>query len=257
MNLNSRDYPRIALITGANKGIGREVARQLGLLGYRIALGSRDTERGLATVRQLQLEGVDAGLVVLDVTSEQSISDATRTMRERFGKLDVLVNNAGVLKEADFSRREDPPYSFWVQPSEVSQRILNDTFATNFFGAVLVTNHMLPLLRASPAGRIVNVSSRLSSLGETTVGAARHLALLAYNSSKSALNCATLQYAHELRNTAIKINCVDPGHCATDINGHSGTRTPAQAARAVVKLATLGPDGPTGEFHGEDGKLPW
>lgn len=234
------DEPRIALVTGANKGIGFEIARLLGAEhGMRVLVAARDAVRGKEAAEAL---GSFATAVILDVTDEESVAALGALER-----LDVLVNNAGVLLE-----RGSPPSGTPVE-------LLRRTFETNVYGVVAVTNALLPALRRSGAGRIVNVSSGLGSLAFTTEPShmyAQH-PLLAYNASKSALNAVTVSYANELRGTEIKVNAADPGYCATDLNGHSGPRTPAQGATAAVRLATLPADGPTGGFFDEDGPVPW
>jgi NAD(P)-dependent dehydrogenase (short-subunit alcohol dehydrogenase family) len=242
---------KVALVTGANKGIGYEIARQLGAGagadGLTVLVGARDPERGRAAAQRLAAEGVTAVPIQLDVTDDASIAAAAKGIEEGYGRLDILINNAGILTE----RGE--------QPSVVSVERLRQTYETNVFGVVALTNAVLPLLRRSPAGRIVNVSSGLGSLHLTT--SPEHpfsqYPLLAYNSSKSALNAVTVSYANELRATAIKVNAADPGYCATDLNGHSGPRSAEQGAVAAVKLATLPADGPSGEFHDEDGPVAW
>ncbi len=238
--------PRVALITGANKGIGLEIARQLGRQGITVLLGAREKARGQESAEKLRAEGIDARSVPLDVTRQESIDGAARRIEEEFGRLDILVNNAGVFID-------DAP------PSGLDMDALRRTFETNFFGPVVVTKAMLPLLRQSPAGRIVNMSSGLGSLTQTSDPRWEfsHLNLLAYNSSKTALNAATVQFAQELRDTPIKVNSADPGYTATDMNHYSGTRSVEQGARAAVRLATLPEDGATGGFFDEEGALPW
>lgn len=231
---------RVALVTGANKGIGFEIARLLGTRhGMRVLVGARDAGRGKEAAAAL---GGFATAVTLDVTDEDNVAGLRALER-----LDVLVNNAGVLLERG------------APPSGTPVDLLRQTFETNVHGVVAVTNAVLPALRRSDAGRIVNVSSGLGSLAFTTAPShlyAQH-PLLAYNASKSALNAVTVSYANELRGTSVKVNAADPGYCATDLNGHSGPRTPAQGATAAVWLATLPADGPTGGFYDEDGPVPW
>lgn len=248
---------RVALITGANKGIGKEVARQLGLQGLLVLLGARNCGAGANAVEELRATGIDAHLVEIDICDDISVQAARDQVSATHGRLDVLVNNAGILLEADFVKRAQGSKEFFVAPSAVAPDLLARTFMTNFFGAVRVTNAFLPLLRRSAAARIVNVSSHLASMSGAKNSPDRHLVLLAYNASKAALNSATVQYAHELRATSIKINAVDPGHCATDINGNMGDRSAAQAAQVIVRFATLTDAGPSGEFHGETGTIPW
>jgi NAD(P)-dependent dehydrogenase (short-subunit alcohol dehydrogenase family) len=234
---------KVALVTGATKGIGYEIARRLRADGGTIVLiGARDPEKGRSAAA-----GIDGVPVQLDVTDEASVAAAAKRIAREYGRLDILVNNAGILLE----RGE--------QPSEVPLDLMRRTYETNLFGVVAVTNAMLPLLRQAPAGRIVNVSSGLGSLSLcTTPGHPFYeRAILAYNSSKSALNAVTVGYATELRDSAIKVNAADPGYCATDLNGHSGYRTAEQGATAAVRLATLDSDGPTGQFFDEDGVVPW
>jgi len=237
---------KVALITGANKGIGFEIARQLGRKGMTVLLGARDEGRGQEAVEKLRADGVDARSIQVDVTSQETIDRAARRIEKEFGRLDVLVNNAGIFVD-------DAP------PSELDMKMLRRTYETNLFGPVAVTQAMLPLLRRSLAGRIVNMSSGLGSLTQTSDPGwvSSHLNLLAYNSSKTALNAATVEFAKELRGTLIKVNSADPGYTATDMNHYRGTRSVEQGARVVVRLATLPDDGPTGGFFDEDGALPW
>jgi NAD(P)-dependent dehydrogenase (short-subunit alcohol dehydrogenase family) len=184
--------------------------------------------------------------VYLDVTDGDTIRQAAAWIEHRHGRLDILVNNAGVLHELDFPR-----------PSEVDMDRVRATYEVNTLGPIAVTNAMLPLIRRSAAGRIVNVTSALASLSAASVLDGSGLTLLAYNSSKAALNAATLQYARELRSTSIKVNLADPMHCATEINGMSGSRSAAQGAEIVIELALLDADGPTGAFLNVEGPVPW
>lgn len=237
---------RVALVTGANKGIGLEIARQLGQQGITVLVGARDTQRGEEAARQLQQQGIEALFVPMDVTDQATIDTAAQTIAQKFGRLDILVNNAAIGVDND-------------PPSQLEMDILRRTFDTNFFGVFAVTKAMLPLLHKSPAGRIVNMSSGLGSLAQTSdpnwVGA--QFNLLAYNSSKTALNALTVQFANELRNTPIKVNAADPGYVATDLNQHRGYRTVEQGAATPVRLATLPDDGPTGGYFNDDGVVPW
>lgn len=238
---------RVALITGATRGIGFEVARQLGHHGLTVILGARDLERGGERVARLRTDGVDAEAVWLDVTDEASIAAAAESVSRRHAELDVLVNNAGIVLDRG------------VPPSKVPLSTLRATYETNVFGPVAVTQAFLPLLRRAAAGRVVNVSSELASLAQNLNPGFEfaHIKLLAYNSSKTALNAVTVQFAHELRCTAIKVNAADPGYTATDFNGHSGTQRVEEGARAIVQLALLPDDGPTGGFFNAEGRLPW
>ncbi|MET9341795.1 SDR family oxidoreductase [Nonomuraea sp. NPDC003804] len=241
---------RISLVTGANKGIGFEIARQL---GGTVLLGARDEERGRKAELELRAEHVDARFVHVDVTDTDTIEKAATWIGEEFGQLDALINNAG-SSLLDWN----------VSPSEVPLDAVRRTYEVNVIGPIALINAMLPLLRKAPAARIVNVSSRLGSLTSTTdwdSGVGR-VNLLAYNSSKSALNSITVSYAKELRDTPIKVNAVNPGFCDTDMaadmaRGNRGLRSAAEGARAAVMAALLPEDGPTGTFFGEDGPLPW
>jgi NAD(P)-dependent dehydrogenase (short-subunit alcohol dehydrogenase family) len=238
---------KVALVTGANKGIGFEIARGLGSQGITVIVGARDGELGRRAVEQLHKEGIDAHTVTLDVLDESSIAAAADAINREFGKLDILVNNAGISLERG------------QKPSESSANYLRDTYATNVIGVVSVTNALLPLLRKSPSGRIVNQSSSMGSLGLATAPDSPFvdLNLLAYNSSKAALNSVTIEYAKEFRGTPIKINASDPGYVATDLNKHRGYRTPKQGAVAAVRLATLPDDGPSGTFQNETDSVDW
>lgn len=237
---------QVALITGANKGIGLEIARQLGRRGIIVLIGARDAARGREAADGLRSEGISAHFVQLDVTSQPTIAQAPRRIAAEFGRLDILVNNAGIFIDD-------------ARPSELDMEVLHRTYETNVFGPVAVTKALLPLLRRSPAGRIVNMSSSLGSLTLTSDPgwAFADLNFLAYHSSKTALNAITVQFAKALRDTPIKVNAADPGYTATDMNHHQGRRSVEQGARAAVHLATLPEDGPTGGFFDEDGPLPW
>ena len=235
----------VALVTGGNKGIGFEVARQLGRdHGMAVVLGCRDGGRGRAAAERLAAEGIDARAVVLDVTDPASVAAAAGTL----GRLDVLVNNAGIVAAGD--RRP---------ATDVELADLRATFETNVFGPATVTRLMLPLLRRSPAGRVVNVSSGLGSLAQNSDPTWQYAAVkaLAYNSSKAALNMQTVILAAALAGTAVKVNAADPGYTATDLNGNQGTQSVEQGSRAIVRLATLGPDGPTGGYFDAAGVVPW
>jgi NAD(P)-dependent dehydrogenase (short-subunit alcohol dehydrogenase family) len=238
---------KIALVTGANKGIGKEIARQLGARGFTVLIGARDEARGAEAATELKQAGIDARAVPLDVTDQASIEAAAERIEGEFGRLDVLVNNAGIAMD------------FGVSPSQLDIAVLRRTYETNVFGVFAVTKAMLPLVRKSDAGRIVNMSSGLGSLAQHSDpnGPFSDITLLAYNSSKTALNGVTVQFAKELRSTPIKVNAADPGYVATDLNHHRGFRTVEQGAIAAVRLATLPADGPTGGYFNEDGPVPW
>ncbi|GAA2704709.1 SDR family oxidoreductase [Actinoplanes palleronii] len=235
----------IALVTGANKGIGYEIAAGLGALGWSIGVGARDAERGEAAVAKLRAAGVDAFAVPLDVTSPSSVTAAAELLAAR-GGLDVLVNNAGITGGGP------------QEPTLVDLEIIRTVVETNVLGVVRVTNALLPLLRRSPSPRIVNMSSSVGSLTrQSAPGAETGPIAAAYSPSKTFLNAITVQYAKELRDTNILINASCPGYCATDLNGFRGHRTAEQGAVAAIRLATLPDGGPSGGFFDEDGEVPW
>jgi NAD(P)-dependent dehydrogenase (short-subunit alcohol dehydrogenase family) len=247
---------KVALVTGANKGIGHAIARELTARGFTVLVGARDPARGEAAANQI---GGDARAIALDVTCGASIAAAALRIRRELGRLDVLVNNAAIALSATAHARLGSDIRRSGVPSEVSLEDVRAVFETNVFGVIAVTQAMLPLLREAPEARIVNVSSRIGSLTAITDPAfpMRGIGGLAYGPSKTALNALTIAFAQELEGTAIKVNLACPGHTATDINGYSGSRTVAEAAREPVRLALLGPDGPTGMFSNEAGPIPW
>ena len=224
---------RVALVTGANKGIGFAVAHGLLNLGITVYLGARDAARGQRAAAALADEGTGARFVQLDVTDAASIAAAANRIDCEEGVLDILVNNAGIV--VDPVRR----------PSKTTVLEMRQTYETNVFGVVAVTNAMLPLLERSLAGRIVNLTSDLGSLADASSDPSFPL-MLAYNSSKAALNGVTVTYANELRSQGILVNAVSPGSVATDQNGHRGVLTPDQGAELPVWMATLPAGGPTG-----------
>jgi NAD(P)-dependent dehydrogenase (short-subunit alcohol dehydrogenase family) len=244
--VNNTDQ-RIALITGANKGIGHEIARQLGKLGYIVLVGSRDKKRGQGATDALKAAGVDAHLLILDVTHQPSIVRAGTLITQEYGRLDVLVNNAGAIHDKV------------LKPSETPLETIREVFETNFFGTVALTETMLPLLRKSAAARIVNMSSALGSLSVMSDPASfgGEYRVLGYGTSKAALNAFTVYLAHELRGTGIKVNAVHPGWIKTDMGGADATGTVEQGADTPVWLATLPEDGPTGGFFHERKPMPW
>ncbi|WP_411083287.1 SDR family oxidoreductase [Streptomyces sp. cmx-18-6] len=235
---------KTALITGANKGIGYETARGLGELGMRVLVGARDAARGEAAVKTLRAGGVDAHHVPLDVTCQDSVRAAVHQVEERWGRLDILVNNAGINVE-------------WpaAQPSDVSLDALRTTFETNVYGLVAVTNAFLPLLRRSPAGRIVNVSSEMGI--PAWLEGSEMPAITGYSVSKAAVNMLTVLYANELRGTSVKVNACSPGFVVTDINHGVGQLTAAEGAAVEIRVATLDSGGPTGAFVNDGGRMPW
>jgi NAD(P)-dependent dehydrogenase (short-subunit alcohol dehydrogenase family) len=236
----------IALISGANKGIGFEIARGLGAKKITVLVGSRDEARGHAAADKLKTEGVDARFIKLEVTDQGTIQRAAEWIEKEFGRLDILVNNAGI---GDFG----------ATPSGADLAKVREVYDTNVFGPMALIQAMLPLLRKSKHGRIVNVSSSLGSI--TLAGQpdspVSQFALLGYNTSKTALNSLTVQFANELKGTPIKVNAICPGYCATDINGNSGPRSAAQGAVAAIEYATIGADGPTGGYFNDEGRIPW
>ncbi|MCC5653750.1 SDR family oxidoreductase [Nostoc sp. XA013] len=239
---------KVALITGANKDIGYEIACQLGSRGATVLVGARDIKRGEEAANKLRLNEIDARSVQLDVTSQKTIDSAAKQIESQFGKLDILVNNAGIISDGDR-----------LPPSQVDIETLRHTYETNVFGVFAVTKAMLPLLKKSTAGRIVNLSSGLGSLTQNSDPNYEFadFKLLAYNSSKTAVNALTVLLAAELKDTPIKINAADPGFTATDINQYQGYRTVEQGAIAAVKLATLPADGSSGGFFDDNGVVPW
>ncbi|HEU5470405.1 MAG TPA: SDR family oxidoreductase [Actinophytocola sp.] len=236
---------KIALVTGANKGIGKEIARQLGRLGMTVLVAARDEGRGRAAAEELVAAGIDARPVPLDVTDPESVATAAKLVEREHGRMDLLVNNAGIVADGD---REG------AATVETFQR----TYATNVVGVLTVTRAMLPLLRKASEPGVVNLSSELGSIATLSDpnGQWAGVRLYAYNSSKAALNMVTVMLANELRADGITVNAVSPGYCATDLNGHQGYRTPEQGAADAVRVATR-PDRATGGFHGEHGPLPW
>jgi NAD(P)-dependent dehydrogenase (short-subunit alcohol dehydrogenase family) len=240
--------PTIALVTGANKGIGYEIAAGLGALGWRVGVGARDDHRRDAAVEKLRAAGVDGFGVPLDVTDDASAAAAAALIEERAGHLDVLVNNAGVTGGMSQS------------PTTADLAAVRTAVETNVIGVIRVTNAMLPLLRRSASPRIVSMSSSVGSLTRQTSsadqGAVGPLSV-AYAPSKTMLNAVTIQYAKELRGTNILINAACPGYTATDLNSFRGVRTPEQGAAIAVRLATLPDDGPTGGFFEDAGVVPW
>ncbi|MFG1865369.1 SDR family oxidoreductase [Microbispora bryophytorum] len=236
----------IALVTGANKGIGYEIAAGLGALGWSVGVGVRDEGRREGAVEKLRAAGVDAFGVPLDVTDDASVAAAAGLIEERAGRLDVLVNNAGITGGMPQT------------PTTVDPATMRAAVETNVIGVIRVTNAMLPLLRRSASPRIVNMSSTVGSLTrQTTPGAETGPISAAYAPSKTFLNAVTVQYAKELSDTNILINAGCPGFCATDLNGFRGVRTPEQGAAIAIRLATLPDDGPTGGFFDDAGPVPW
>jgi NAD(P)-dependent dehydrogenase (short-subunit alcohol dehydrogenase family) len=239
---------KIALITGANKGIGLETARQLARQGITVLAGARDEAKANAAAAELRNEGLDAHGIVIDVNDAGSIQEAADRIERDYGRLDILVNNAGVMLDD----REK-------QPSEQSLELWRKTFETNLFGLLATTQALLPLLRKSAAGRIVNLSSILGSIhfhatpGSPIYGSKTS----AYDVSKSAVNAWTVHLAYELKDTPIKVNAAHPGWVKTEMGGEGAQMEIEDGAKTSVALATLGPDGPNGGFLHMGETLPW
>jgi NAD(P)-dependent dehydrogenase (short-subunit alcohol dehydrogenase family) len=229
----------ITLITGANKGLGFETARRLVLAGHSVYLGARDAGRG-----RVAAETVGARFLELDVTSDESVDAAARDIQRRDGRLDVLINNAGIAGNG-------------AKPLDVTADDLEHVYATNVFGLVRVTHAMLPLLLKSDDPVIVNVASGLGSIGVVTDKSRleSNFPTIAYGSSKSAVTMLTVQYAKAF--PEIRINVVDPGYTATDLNGNRGHQSVTEGTDVIVELATIGSDGPTGTFRDRQGTVPW
>lgn len=229
----------VTLITGGNKGIGLETARQLGKLGHEVLIGARDAERGQQAADGLGKDGIKARFVQLDVTDAGSIARAAEQVERIYGKLDVLINNAGVLD-----------YAADGAPSKTSVDVLRRTYETNVFGLFAVTQAFLPLIRKSQAGRIVNLSSILGSCTEhgDPNSPIYAMQMFAYDSSKAAVNMLTIELAQELKATSIKVNAAHPGWVKTDMGGVGAPMEIVDGAKTSVMLATLDASGPTGGY---------
>jgi len=244
----------LALVTGANKGIGLQIAKDLAAHGLAVLVGSRNLENGETAAASI--EG-DAHALQLDVTDQASITAAAERIRSEYGRLDVLINNAGI------SHAPAPQRSFEeiVKAGRLSVASLDEihtVFETNVFGVIAVTQAMLPLLREAPAARIVNVASNGGSLTLNSDPTNPHRSMFGtYSASKAAANAVTVAFAADLEADGIKVNAACPGFTGTNLNFFRGTRTVQQAAREPVRLALIGPDGPTGTFSNEDGPIPW
>ena len=239
---------KIALITGANKGIGLETARQLGQQGITVLAGARDEIKANKAAEDLRKAGLDVHGIVLDVNNADSIQKAAARIERDYGRLDILVNNAGVMLD-------DPK----KKPSEQSLEVWRKTFETNLFGLVATTQALLPLLRKSAAGRIVNLSSILGSITlHATPGSPIYdMKMPAYDVSKSAVNAYTVHLAWELKDTPIKVNAAHPGWVKTDMGGEGAPMEIVDGAKTSVALATLGADGPNGAYIHMGESLPW
>jgi NAD(P)-dependent dehydrogenase (short-subunit alcohol dehydrogenase family) len=238
---------RIALVTGANKGIGFEIARQMAQSGVSVLMGARKPERGIAAAEQLIAGGLDVAFIQLDLDDGASVAAAAANVETEHGRLDILVNNAGVAPPGDGA------------PSVPSLDVVRRVFETNFFGTLAVTQAMLPLLRKSAAGRIINMSSGLGSLtlnGDPS-NPFYEVRLIGYNASKAALNMLTIQLSAELRGSSVTVDSVCPGLTKTDLSGHRGEQSPAAAAITPVKFALMAEGKSSGKFVNADGELPW
>jgi NAD(P)-dependent dehydrogenase (short-subunit alcohol dehydrogenase family) len=244
---------KVALVTGGNRGIGRETAGQLAQLGVHVIIGARDLEKANTVAASLRSEGYAAEGVALDLLAAESRHAAAAMIEARHGKLDILINNAGAWLES-----EDASHPVANNTSTISEDTLRATFDVNFFGTVALTQTLLPLIRRSAAGRIVNVSSVLGSLalhsdyGSVVAGSKA----FGYDASKTALNAFTVHLAHELRDTPIKVNSIHPGWVRSEMGGAAADMSLDEGARLSVQFAMLAEDGPTGEYH-FDSVLPW
>ncbi len=244
----------VALVTGANKGIGLQIAKDLAAHGFSVLVGSRDLQNGETAAQSL--EG-DARAIQLDVTDQDSVTAAAQRIRNELGRLDVLVNNAGI----SHAPMPDRSLEEVVKAGRLSAASLDEIhtlYETNVFGVIAVTQAMLALLREAPAARIVNVASSGGSLTLNSDPTNPHRAMFGtYSASKAAANAVTVGFAADLEAAGIKVNAACPGFTGTDLNFFRGTRTVEQAAREPVRLALIGDDGPTGTFSNEDGPIPW
>lgn len=241
------DMKKVALVTGANKGIGLEIARQLAEAGVAVIMGARNLQRGQDAASDLEKTGLDVEAIEIDLTDEVTIASAAEKIAAKYGRLDILINNAGIVDP------EDGPPS--VSSTAATRRLME----TNFLGTLAVTQAMLPLLRRSNAGRIVNLSTTLGSLAINGDPSSPYYEarLIGYNASKAALNMLTVQLAAELKDTSIVVNSVAPGYVRTDLTGGNGFMTPAEGARLPVEYALLGPDAVSGSFIEPQGNIPW
>ena len=245
--------PKIALITGANRGLGLETARQLSRTGVRTIIGARDPANGERAAAELGGEGLDVGWVALDVESVTSVRAAAKQVQDQYGRLDILINNAGILPEATAGETAGP----------LDLHLFRQTFETNVFGAVTVIQEFLPLLRQSGSGRVVNVSTTMGSLSDQSDPASQYYEVVvpAYQSSKAALNGITVALAKLLSDTPIKVNSICPGWVQTDLGGPANRAaaplTAEQASQIVVEMASIPDDGPSGGFFDRDGSIAW
>ncbi|KAA9037178.1 SDR family oxidoreductase [Ginsengibacter hankyongi] len=234
---------KTVFITGANKGIGFETAKQFAQKDYYVYLGSRDIGKGIQAISELNNEGLqNVETIEIDVSNDASIEKASKTLEEKISKLDILINNAGI-------RGDFPQY-----PSTANVGMIRKVYNTNLFGTIKVIQSFLPLLKLSPAPRIVNITSGLASLTLHNDPGWKYYPIkgAAYGPSKTALNAYTIALAYELRDTPFKVNVVDPGYTATDFNQHRRTKDVSEAAAFIIKYATIGDDGPSGKYFSDD-----
>ena len=233
---------RVALITGANRGLGLEIARQLGKQGIIVVIGSRDLAKGEAAAALLISEGIDAHALKLEMTNDEDVEVVPGWFESKFGKLDILINNAGVVHDFD---------------GEINSDTFRKTFESNVFSPFALTTALLPLLKASPAGRIVNHSSILGSIQTVKTQNFGDFAKGPYAASKAALNMLTIILANQLKDTKVKINSAHPGWVKTDMGGVNAPMELVDGAKTAVRLATLPDDGPTAGFYHMENELPW
>jgi NAD(P)-dependent dehydrogenase (short-subunit alcohol dehydrogenase family) len=247
----------VALVTGANQGIGLQIAKDLAAHDFTVLVGSRNLERGQAAAREV---GPSAHPLQLDVTDQASIAAAAELVRDRFGRLDLLIQNAAISNTGKQSFQSVEDYAKTTRPSNVALDEMRAVWDTNVFGVLAVYQAMLPLLRQSPDARIVNVSSGVGSLTTNSDASFAYRAIFGpvYPASKTALNALTVAMAIELEPEGIKVNAVSPGFTKTNLNGYAGTETVEEGAREAVRVALLGRDGPTGGFtRWENQTIPW
>jgi NAD(P)-dependent dehydrogenase (short-subunit alcohol dehydrogenase family) len=239
--------PKVALVTGANKGIGLEISRQLAEAGVRVLMGARSVERGTAAARALTSAGLDVIFLELDLADEAGIAAAAARIADEHGRLDILVNNAGIVDPDDGA------------PGSASPAAVRRILEVNFVGTLCVTQAMLPLLRAADAARIVNLSSALGSLAVNGDPSSPYYSarLIGYNASKAAVNMLTVQLDAQLQGSTVKVNSVSPGYVRTDLTGGEGFMTPAEGATLPVRYALLDDDGLSGRSVAPEGELSW
>jgi NAD(P)-dependent dehydrogenase (short-subunit alcohol dehydrogenase family) len=248
---------RVALVTGANQGIGLQIAKDLAARGLTVLLGSRSLERGEAAAREV---GLGAFALQLDVTDQASVTSAAERVRNEFGRLDVLIQNAAISNTKKQPGQSVEEYAKTTRPSNVALDEMRAVWDTNVFGVLAVYQAMLPILRGTPGSRIVHVSSGVGSLTTNLDPAFPYRAIFGpvYPASKTALNALTVAMAIELEPEGIKVNAVSPGFTRTNLNGYAGTETVEEGAREAVRVALLGPDSPTGTFTRWKGEtIPW